>query len=102
MGVYGLAGTPAISFEVIWTPGQNFGPKGLLAPNSIIYSFLTNPLNMGVYGLAWTPAIIFETIWTLGPNFGSKGPLAPNLEIAIFSQNLLFYMGVFDLSFVTR
>ena len=52
MGVYGLALTPAMIFEVIGTLGPNFGPKGLLAPNSKIYSFLTKPVNMGVYGFA--------------------------------------------------
>ena len=81
MGIYGLAWTPAISFEVIWTPGPNFGSKGLLAPNSKICTFLAKPHNMGVYGLAWTSAISFEVIWTLGPNFGSKGLLAPNSKI---------------------
>ena len=78
MGVYGLAWTPAISFEVIWTLGPNFGSKGPLAPNSKICKFLTKPHNMGVYGLAWTSAIILKVIWPSGPNFGSKGPLAPN------------------------
>ena len=58
--------------------GPNFGPKGLLAPNSKINTFLTKPLNMGVYGLAGTPAISFEVIWTPGPKFGPKGLLAPN------------------------
>ena len=78
MGVYGLAWTPAIIFEVIWTLGPNFGSKGPLAPNSKICNFLTKPHNMGVYGFTWTQAIMFEVIWTLLPNFRSKGPLAKN------------------------
>ena len=42
MGVYGLAWTPAIIFETIWTPGPNFGSKGPLAPNLKIAIFLLN------------------------------------------------------------
>ena len=84
MGVYGLAWTPAISFEVIWTPGPNFGSKGPLAPNSKICKFRTKPHNVGVYGLAWTPAIIFWGLGPLGPNFGSKGLLDPNSKICTY------------------
>ena len=78
MAVYGLAQTPAIIFETIWTPGPNFGSNGPLAPNSKKCNFLIKPHNMGIYRLTWTPVFIFWVIWTLWSNFGSKGPLAPN------------------------
>ena len=42
MGVYGLAWTPAIIFETIWTLGPNFGSKGPLAPNLKIAIFSQN------------------------------------------------------------
>ena len=42
MGVYGLAWTPAIIFETIWTPGPNFGSMGPLSPNLKIAIFSQN------------------------------------------------------------
>ena len=80
MGVYGLAWTPAISLEVIWTPGPNFGSKGLLAPNSKICTFLTKPHNLGVYELAWTPAISFEVMGTLKFKFWAQGPFGAKFK----------------------
>ena len=76
MGIYLLAWTPAIMFQVIWTPWPNFGSKGPLAP--------TRPNNMEVYELAWTPAIILKVIWSPRPDFGSKGPLALNSKVCHF------------------
>ena len=67
MGVYGLAWTPAIVFEVTPTPGVQVwvqGPFGAKLKNSH-FSHKTN--NMGVYGLSGTPAIFFKVTWTPGP-----------------------------------
>ena len=87
MGVYRLALTPAISFEVIWTLGPNFGSKAPLALNLKIAIFSQKPYNMGVYRLAWTPVIIFEVIWILGLNSGSKGLWPQTQKSALLLQN---------------
>ena len=66
MGVYLLDWTPAISLEVIGTPGPDFGSKSLLALNSKNLHFSHKPHNMGVYGLTRTPATKishFELTW---------------------------------------
>ena len=66
MGVYLLAWTPAISLEVIGTPGPNFGLRAFGCQIQKICTFNTKPHNMGVYGLAWTPATKishFELTW---------------------------------------
>ena len=72
MGVYGLAWTPAIIFEVIWTRDQIFGQRALWSQMQIFLIVSQNPHNMGVYGLTWTPAFIFEAIWTLGQILGPR------------------------------
>ena len=44
MGVYGLALTPAIISQGIWTQGPKFGSEGSLVPNKNIAIFLQNPI----------------------------------------------------------
>ena len=82
MGAYGLAWTPAIIFETIWTLRPNFGSKGPLAPNLKIAIFLQNPTKWVSMKLPGPPSNHFRVIWTLGPTFGSTGPL-PSFGISV-------------------
>ena len=94
MGVNGLAWTPAIIFETIWTPGPNFGSKGPLAPNLKIAIFSQN-----------------LTIWVSmdlpGPQhsylrqFEPRGQiLGPRLENCYFQTNP-YNMGVYGLAWTS-
>lgn len=97
MGVYGLAWTPAIKFETIWTLRPILGPMALWPHIQKFAIFSTKTIhNMGLYGLAWTPAFLFQVIWTPVPNFGYKSPLATNLKKYKFS--LIQGMGVYALA----
>ena len=58
MGVYGLAWTPALIFEVIFDYGTKFLNQGPFGPNLKKCNFLTRSHKMGVYGITWTPEII--------------------------------------------
>ena len=64
--------------------GPNFGSKGLLDPDSKIYTFVTKSLNMGVYGLAWTPAISFRGIRTPVAEFWVQGAFGTKLKNGCF------------------